>query len=158
MGSGTVIRSVGPAALISYAIGGALVILVMRMLGEMSANRPVVGSFMEYARDGLGEWAGFTRSLRSFGETEFWLASIKVSAIVVFLIFGTLYVTGLLPNSTGSVSNLTVHGFMLYGWTAVLNGVAVVIFSYFGTEIVTMAAAESEQPAKSVAKATNTIV
>ena len=207
VGSGTVIRSVGPAALISYAIGGALVILVMRMLGEMSANRPVVGSFMEYARDGLGEWAGFTigwlywyfwvgvvafeavivgrilhewipmvpdwtfalaglllltlsnlMSLRSFGETEFWLASIKVSAIVVFLIFGTLYVTGLLPNSTGSVSNLTVHGFMPYGWTAVLNGVAVVIFSYFGTEIVTMAAAESEQPAKSVAKATNTIV
>lgn len=207
VGSGTVIRSVGPAALISYAIGGALVILVMRMLGEMSANRPVVGSFMEYARDGLGEWAGFTigwlywyfwvgvvafeavivgrilhewipmvpdwsfalagillltmtnlMSLRSFGETEFWLASIKVSAIIVFLIFGTLYVLGLLPNSTGSIGNLTAHGFMPHGWTAVLNGVAVVVFSYFGTEIVTMAAAESEQPAKAVAKATNTIV
>ncbi|WP_456506384.1 amino acid permease [Arthrobacter sp. UYCu723] len=207
VGSGSVIRSVGPAALISYAIGGALVILVMRMLGEMSTNRPVVGSFMEYAREGLGEWAGFTigwlywyfwvgvvafeavivgrilhewipmvpdwsfalaglllltisnlMSLRSFGETEFWLASIKVSAIVVFLIFGTLYVLGLLPNSSGSVANLTAHGFMPYGWTAVLNGVAVVVFSYFGTEIVTMAAAESEQPAKAVAKATNTIV
>lgn len=207
VGSGTVIRAVGPAALLSYAIGGVLVILVMRMLGEMSTNRPVVGSFMEYAREGLGEWAGFTigwlywyfwvgvvafeavivgrilhewiplvpdwtfaligmllmtasnlLSLRSFGETEFWLASIKVSTIIVFLIFATLYVLGLLPNSTGSVTNLTVHGFMPHGWAAVFSGVTVVIFSYFGTEIVTMAAAESEQPAKSVAKATNTIV
>jgi GABA permease len=207
VGSGTVIRSVGPAALLSYAIGGVLVILVMRMLGEMSTHRPIVGSFMEYAREGLGEWAGFTigwlywyfwvgvvafeavivgrilhewipavpdwsfalagmllltmtnlLSLRSFGETEFWLASIKVSTIIVFLIFGTLYVLGLLPNSTGSVTNLTAHGFMPHGWAAVFNGVTVVIFSYFGTEIVTMAAAESDQPAKSVAKATNTIV
>lgn len=207
VGSGTVIRAVGPAALLSYAIGGILVILVMRMLGEMSTHRPIIGSFMEYAREGLGEWAGFTigwlywyfwvgvvafeavivgrilhewiptvpdwtfalagmllltmtnlLSLRSFGETEFWLASIKVATIAVFLIFGTLYVLGLLPNSTGSVNNLTVHGFMPHGWTAVFNGVTVVIFSYFGTEIVTMAAAESDQPAKSVAKATNTIV
>ncbi|MGN7150669.1 amino acid permease [Arthrobacter sp. SAFR-179] len=207
VGSGTVIRAVGPAALLSYAIGGVLVILVMRMLGEMSTNRPVVGSFMEYAREGLGEWAGFTigwlywyfwvgvvafeavivgrilhewiplvpdwtfaltgmllltlsnlLSLRSFGETEFWLASIKVSTIIVFLTFATLYVLGLLPNSTGSVANLTAHGFMPHGWAAVFSGVTVVIFSYFGTEIVTMAAAESEQPAKSVAKATNTIV
>lgn len=207
VGSGTVIRAVGPAALLSYAIGGIMVILVMRMLGEMATHRPVVGSFMEYAREGLGEWAGFTigwlywyfwvgvvafeaviigrilhewipmvpdwtfalagmllltlsnlLSLRSFGETEFWLASIKVSTIIVFLIFATLYVLGLLPNSTGSITNLTAHGFMPYGWTAVFSGVTVVIFSYFGTEIVTMAAAESEQPAKSVAKATNTIV
>lgn len=207
VGSGTVIRAVGPAALLSYAIGGVLVILVMRMLGEMSTHSPVVGSFMEYAREGLGEWAGFTigwlywyfwvgvvafeavivgrilhewiptvpdwtfalagmllltisnlLSLRSFGETEFWLASIKVSTIIVFLIFATLYVLGLLPNSTGSISNLTAHGFMPHGWTAVFSGVTVVIFSYFGTEIVTMAAAESEQPARSVAKATNTIV
>ncbi|BCT77790.1 gamma-aminobutyrate permease [Sinomonas cyclohexanicum] len=207
VGSGSVIRTVGPAALFSYAIGGALVVLVMRMLGEMSTNRPVVGSFMEYARDGLGNWAGFTigwlywyfwvgvvafeavvvgrifhewfpsvpdwtfalagmlvftftnlMSLRSFGETEFWLASIKVTTIVVFLGVGTLYVLGVIPGSTGSISNITDHGFMPHGWTAVFNGVAVVIFSYFGTEIVTMAAAESDQPAKGVAKATNTVV
>ncbi|GAB4098364.1 amino acid permease [Sinomonas halotolerans] len=207
VGSGSVIRSAGPAALLSYAIGGALVVLVMRMLGEMSTNRPVVGSFMEYARDGLGNWAGFTigwlywyfwvgvvafeavvvgrifngwfpnvpdwtfalagmllftltnlLSLRSFGETEFWLASVKVTTIVVFLGVGTLYVLGVIPGSTGAVAHLTDHGFMPFGWTAVLNGVAVVIFSYFGTEIVTMAAAESDQPAKAVAKSTNTVV
>jgi GABA permease len=207
VGSGSVIRSVGPAALLSYAIGGALVVLVMRMLGEMSTNRPVVGSFMEYARDGLGNWAGFTigwlywyfwvgvvafeavvvgrifhewfpavpdwtfalagmlvftatnlMSLRSFGETEFWLASIKVTTIVVFLGVGALYVFGVIPGSTGSVAHLTDHGFMPHGWTAVFNGVAVVIFSYFGTEIVTMAAAESDQPARAVARSTNTVV
>ncbi|HSN36012.1 MAG TPA: amino acid permease, partial [Arthrobacter sp.] len=80
VGSGSVIRSVGPAALISYAIGGALVILVMRMLGEMSANRPVVGSFMEYARDGLGEWAGFTIGWLYW---YFWVGVVAFEAVIV---------------------------------------------------------------------------
>ncbi len=37
-----------------------MVVLVMRMLGEMGMGRPTLGSFMDYARDGLGGWAGFT--------------------------------------------------------------------------------------------------
>ena len=59
VGSGNVIRSVGPAAIISYLIGGLLVFLAMRMLGEMAAARPAIGSFMEYARVGLGDWAAY---------------------------------------------------------------------------------------------------
>lgn len=55
VGSANVISQVGPAALFSYAIGGLLVMLAMRMLGEMATARPSIGSFMEYARRGLGE-------------------------------------------------------------------------------------------------------
>lgn len=59
VGSGVVIHAAGPAALISFLLAGVLIMLVMRMLGEMAVARPAVGSFYEYARIGLGDWAGF---------------------------------------------------------------------------------------------------
>lgn len=208
VGSGNVIRAVGPAAVVSYLIGGLLVFLAMRMLGEMAAARPAIGSFMEYARVGLGNWAAYlvgwlywyfwvgvlayeavlggetmhawftflpawawslililifigtnAVSVRTFGEVEFWLASIKVIAIVVFLVAGTLFALGLWPNSTISISNLWSHGgFAPNGYTAAFTGVALVIFSYFGTEIAVMAAAESENPAKGIRQASTTII
>jgi GABA permease len=208
VGSANIIRNTGPAAMLSYAAGGLLVFLAMRMLGEMAAARPAVGSFMEYARVGLGKWAAYVVgwlywyfwvgviayeavvgggmlngwfpalpawagslallaifvctnliSLRSFGETEFWLASIKVIAIVVFLGAGTLFVLGLWPNTTFSVSNLWAHGgFMPNGIGVVLSSIALVLFSYFGTEIAVMAAAESEDPEKGIRQAANTVI
>ena len=208
VGSGNVVRTVGPAAVLSYLIGGLLVFRAMRMLGEMAAARPVVGSFMEYAREGLGDWAAylvgwlywyfwvgviafeavvggailngwfpalptwmfsvllllmFTAtnlvSLRSFGEVEFWLASVKVLAIVVFLGIGTLYAFGLWPKSQFSIPNLWQHGgFAPHGVWPIITGVALVIFSYFGTEIAVMAAAESVDPAKGVRQATSTVI
>jgi len=98
-------------------------------------------------------------SLRSFGETEFWLASIKVAAIVVFLVVGILFAFGLWPNAHFSIPNLWEHGgFMPKGIDAVVGGVAIVIFSYFGTEIAVMAASESEDPAKGVRQATSTVI
>ncbi|WP_307498620.1 amino acid permease [Arthrobacter woluwensis] len=98
-------------------------------------------------------------SLRSFGETEFWLASIKVAAIVVFLVVGILFAFGLWPNAHFSIPNLWEHGgFMPEGVGAVVGGVAIVIFSYFGTEIAVMAASESEDPAKGVRQATSTVI
>lgn len=208
VGSGNIIRSVGPAAIISYLIGGLLVFLAMRMLGEMAAARPAIGSFMEYARVGLGDWAAYLVgwlywyfwvgvlayeavlggetlhswfaflpgwawsliliavfiganliSVRTFGEVEFWLASIKVIAIVVFLGAGLLFALGLWPQSTFSVPNLWEHGgFAPNGFGIAFTGVALVIFSYFGTEIAVMAAAESENPAKGIKQATSTVI
>lgn len=168
----------------------------------MAASRPAVGSFMEYARVGLGDWAGyfvgwlywyfwvgviafeavvggsllagwfpampvwlgsvillliFTAtnliSVRSFGEVEFWLASVKVAVIVAFLAVGTLFAFGLWPGADFSIPNLWQHGgFAPQGGWAVISGVAVVIFSYFGTEIAVMAAAESEDPPRASAR------
>lgn len=54
VGSANIVRTTGPAATLSCAVGGLFVFLAMRMLGEMAAARPAVGSFMEYARVGLG--------------------------------------------------------------------------------------------------------
>ncbi len=60
VGSGVVIKDTGPAAFLTYAICGVLIILVMRMLGEMAAANPSTGSFADYAGKALGGWAGFS--------------------------------------------------------------------------------------------------
>lgn len=60
LGSGVGIATAGPAVLVSYAVAGLLVILVMRMLAEMAAAVPSSGSFSVYAETALGRWAGFT--------------------------------------------------------------------------------------------------
>ena len=49
-------------------------------------------------------------SVRSWGETEFWFASIKVAAIVAFLAAGAAWALGLWPGSAGGFANLTAHG------------------------------------------------
>jgi aromatic amino acid permease len=59
LGSGVGIATAGPAVLVSYAIAGVLVVLVMRMLAEMAAALPASGSFSVYAETALGRWAGF---------------------------------------------------------------------------------------------------
>src|SRR5580692_935509 len=59
VGSGVVIKAAGPAVVISFALTGTLVVLVMRMLGEMAAAFPAAGGFYEYNRLALGNLAGF---------------------------------------------------------------------------------------------------
>ena len=54
VGSGVVIGEAGPGAFLTYAITGLLIILVMRMLGEMATANPSTGSFADYARNGPG--------------------------------------------------------------------------------------------------------
>ena len=59
VGSGVVIASAGPAAVVSFLIGGLITMLIMRMLAEMAVAQPVVGSFYIYARQALGRRGGF---------------------------------------------------------------------------------------------------
>ncbi len=214
VGSGVVIQATGPAAVISFLITGLLVVLVMRMLGEMAAAMPAVGSFYEYARLAwsdrvqLGDLAGFLCgwmywyfwvivvaleavaganlvqywlpdlpswlislvllvaltisnivSVKSFGEFEFWFAAIKVIAIVLFLVVGTSFVLGLWPGIAPSISNMTAHGgFAPNGWLPVATGAVATTGFYFGAEIVTIAAAETAEPAKAVARATSSVI
>jgi GABA permease len=208
VGSGAVMNQTGPASILSYLAAGLLVVLVMRMLGEMAVARPQVGSFMEYCREALGPWAGFTVgwlywyfwaivlaveavagaeilrnwlpgipvwamslllmtaltvtnlwSVRSFGEFEFWFASIKVAAIIVFIAIGAGWLLGVGAGDSPGLSNLTAHGgFFPEGGVTVLSGIVVVIFAFVGAEIVTIAAAESDEPERAVARATNAVV
>lgn len=99
-------------------------------------------------------------SVKSFGEFEFWFASIKVAAIVVFLVLGVLAIFGLLPGvAAPGLSNLTGQGgFFPSGPGAVLAGILVVVFSFFGAEIATIAAGESADPATAVKKAVRSTV
>ena len=60
VGSGVVIRDTGPAAFLTYLVCGVLIVLVMRMLGEMAAANPSTGSFADYAAPAHGGWAGFS--------------------------------------------------------------------------------------------------
>lgn len=60
LGTGVGIRAAGPAVLLAYIAAGAIVVLVMQMLGEMAASRPHSGSFAKYGEDAFGHWAGFS--------------------------------------------------------------------------------------------------
>ncbi|MCM3686552.1 amino acid permease [Kocuria rosea] len=99
-------------------------------------------------------------SVKSYGEFEFWFASVKVTAIVLFLVLGVLAIAGLVPGvAAPGTDHLVGHGgFAPNGWSAVASGILVVVFSFFGAEIATIAAGESEQPEKAVKKAVNSTV
>lgn len=60
VGSGAGIAAAGPSIVVAYTASGLLVMLVMRMLGEMSAAYPSSGSFSAHAERAIGPWAGFT--------------------------------------------------------------------------------------------------
>ena len=98
--------------------------------------------------------------VKTFGELEFWFAAIKVSAIILFLGVGVFAILGLFPGvSAPGLSNLTGHGgFAPNGWAQVALASLVVIFSYFGTEVVTIAAGEARNPAQAVRSALKTVV
>ena len=101
-------------------------------------------------------------SVASYGEFEFWFSSIKVGAIIVFLFLGGLYVLGLWPaamHTSAVLPTLLGHGgFMPLGIGPVLSGAVAETGFYFGAEIVTIAAAEAHEPARAVAKATNSVI
>lgn len=99
-------------------------------------------------------------SVKHYGEFEFWFALVKVVAIIGFVILGILAIFGFLPNSQVSgVSHLfDTQGFMPNGMGAVLAAMLTTMFSFMGTEIVTIAAAESKNPGQQISKATNSVI
>lgn len=209
VGSGHAIAAAGPAAILAYIIAGTLVVLVMRMLGEMAVSQPDSGSFSTYADRSIGKWAGFTIgwlywwfwvlvipfeanaaaaiinswmpdapiwllaflitaaltvtnlfSVKNYGEFEFWFALIKVVSIIAFIIFGCAAVFGFSPNpEVSGVKHLWDHGgFMPNGWGPVLAALLTTMFSFMGSEIVTIAASESKDPEHQITKATNSVI
>jgi GABA permease len=207
VGSSVAINAAGPAVVISYALTGFLLLLVMRMLGEMAVEMPRVRSFTEFTRATLGNWAGFSvgwlywyfwvvvipveaiagagiitkylpaspwaigvmlmalmtavnlMSARAYGEFEFWFSSIKVAAIISFIVVVGAHAFGFRSPTGPTFSNLTSHGgYAPQGWWAVLASVTTVIWSMMGAEVTTIAAAESPEPARAVARMTSTII
>ena len=94
-----------------------------------------------------------------FGEFEFWFALLKVAAVIVFLVIGVLLICGVLAAPAAGTSNLVGHGgFMPNGWSGVAAALLMVTFSFGGIEIMAVAAAETEDPARNVSRAVRTIV
>ncbi len=207
VGSGAGIAAAGPSIVLAYALSGLLVMLVMRMLGEMSAANPASGSFSVHAERAVGPWAGFTvgwmfwmllcvgvaaeaigaagimanwfpgtpswlwvavfmavfcgtnlAAVGNFGEFEFWFAALKIGAISLFLVLGVLAIAGVLPGTHAvGTANLTgAGGFLPKGGSGLVVGLLASVFAYGGLETVTIAAAESEHPVKSVGNAVRT--
>ena len=207
VGTGPILNQAGPATVLTYLLTGVLLILIMRMLGEMAVAQPSVGSFSDYGRIALGNWAGFSigwlywyfwaivvgfeatvaagiisgyvsaippwlialalvllltatnlYSVGSYGEFEFWFASIKVAAIIIFIVLAIVFLLGLFGPSPGFSNLYAEGGFFPNGPLAMFSGVATVIFAFVGAEIVTIAAAESNEPEEGVARATNAVI
>ena len=207
VGSSVTIYAAGPAVVLSYLIAGILVLLVMRMLGEMAVALPQVRTFTDFARTGLGEWAGFVvgwmywyfwivvvpveaiagaqllqqwvalpawligtglmvimtavnlMSARSYGEFEFWFSLIKVTAIVAFILVAAAWAFGLTSGGVPTWSNLVSGGgFAPRGYVAVLAAVTSVYFAIVGAEITVVAAAESREPVKAVARMSTAVM
>ncbi|WP_043933236.1 amino acid permease [Bacillus sp. EB01] len=59
LGSASAIKLAGPGIIIAYAFAGMIIFFIMRALGEMAIEKPVAGSFSQYARDYLGQLPGF---------------------------------------------------------------------------------------------------
>jgi L-asparagine transporter-like permease len=98
-------------------------------------------------------------STRSYGEFEFWFASIKVAAIVAFIAVAGSYAFGLTSPAGATLGNLVDHGgFAPFGAAAVLAGVTGIVFSMTGAEIVTVVAAESSEPSHAIATMTTSLI
>lgn len=209
VGSRVAVAGAGPGILISYLLAGAIVVLVMRMLGEMAVAHPDTGSFSVYADRSIGRWAGFTIgwlytwfwllalaveavagaqiaakwwpgldpwvwtliliallavtnliSVKFYGEFEFWFASTKVLAIIVFIALALVAIFGWWPDldAPGTSHLLGDGGFLPNGIAPVFSVLPVIIFSLFGVEIATIAAGESDDPARAVTAAVRSVI
>lgn len=99
-------------------------------------------------------------SVGSFGTLEYWLSLFKVVSIVTFIVLGVLAIFGLLPgSSTSGISNLWANGgFAPKGNVAIVAALLTAMFSFQGSEVVTIAAAESRDPKANIKKAIRAVV
>lgn len=208
VGSSAAIAATGPAIVVSYAIAGVLILLVMRMLADMALAAPGAGSFTEHIRLGLGNGAGFVAgwlywifwalaialeglagasiivtwlpaaqawqiglllvlgmtalnllSVRAFGESEFWLSAIKVAAILLFIAVAAFAVGKGVVGGGGLPAPLYAHGgFAPFGPASIFSGVTAVILALVGAEIITIAAADAQEPGPVIARLTTTLI
>lgn len=97
-------------------------------------------------------------SVKGFGEAEYWFALIKVITVIIFLITGILIIFGIMGGETIGFSNFTVDDAPFNGGFFTILGIFMVAgFSFQGTELLGIAAGESENPEKTIPKAINSV-
>lgn len=93
-------------------------------------------------------------SVKSFGESEYWFALIKVITVIVFIVIGVLMIFGIMGGQAVGFTNFTKGEAPFNGGFMAILGVFMIAgFSFQGTELVGVAAGESENPAQSIPKA-----
>ena len=101
-------------------------------------------------------------STKWFAESEFWLSLVKVITVIAFILFGLLAVFGVLNyqgyDSAPLFSNLTTNGWFPQGLFPIFATMLIVNFAFSGTELIGVAAGETQDPAKNVPKAINTAI
>jgi len=211
-GSSESIGIAGPAVLLAYLVGGAIIFLIVRALGEMSVDDPVSGAFSHYANVNWSQRAGFVSGwnywfnyvavamvelavvgsfvgywlpevpgwvsaavflvvitgvnlvgVKAFGETEFWLAIVKVAAVIGMIVLGIVVVVFGINNNpdlpTPSFTHLfDAGGFFPFGLTGTLAVLVVVMFSFGGTELIGITAGEAENPERTIPRAINQVI
>ena len=207
-GSTATIALAGPAVSLSYLIGGMVIFLIVRMLGEMSVEEPVSGSFSYYAAKYWGEFPGFLAgwnywllyilvsmaelsavsiylgywfpdlpkwigvlaclivitivnlvTVSAYGEIEFWMAAIKISAIIGMILLGSYYIFTDPDPFPENFSYLWDHGgFFPNGLEGMLMSMAPVLFSFGGIELIGIAAGEAQNPDKTIPRAINQVI
>jgi GABA permease len=137
VGSGVVIGDTGPGAFITYALAGVLIIMVMRMLAEMAVANPSTGSFADYSRNAMGNWAGFSVGWLYW---YFWVIVVGFEAIagakiIQYWIDVPLWLSALVLMVLMTATNLfSVSSFGEFEfWFAGIKVAAIVVFIGLGS-------------------------
>ncbi|SDL64618.1 aromatic amino acid:proton symporter, AAT family [Corynebacterium mycetoides] len=157
-------QAFGPWA--GFAVGWLYwFMMIMIMAVEITGAAGIVASWLSVSPwiPALAAIVVFTvinfAAVRNFGEFEFWFALIKVAVIVAFLALGVALWLGILPGTDFvGLSNVAEVGFMPNGIGGVATALLAVAFAFGGIEMVTIAAAESEDPEVAVHSAIRSII
>jgi GABA permease len=132
------VETIAGATLLSHWIAAPVWIIGLTLIAAMTATNLL--------------------SVRMYGECEFWFAFLKVASITLFIVIGLGYIFGFGSGFAAAVHILTDHGGLFpRGLSAPFLAIPTVIFSMMGSEVATIAAAETADPAANVARSARTV-
>lgn len=209
-GAAKSIKLTGPSIILAYLVGGLVMYIIMRALGELTVQAPNSGAFSHYAYQYVGNYLGFlsgwfawfeytivcmlevtvvssfldywfpgvphwitisiillvffTINLLQagfFGEFEFWFAGVKVTTIVLMLIFTTYLILFNADTHLSAINNIqtTIQtNLFANGYSGFLFSMVMVVFSFGGVQFLGIAAADAKNPNESIPKAINGVI
>lgn len=98
---------------------------------------------------------------KAFAETEYWFTAIKVLAVIAFIVIGGAAIFGIVPiqgQEAPFFSNFSNEGLLPTGFIGVFVAMMTVVYAFMGSEVVGVAAGETENPDKNIPRAIRTIV
>jgi L-asparagine permease len=141
LGAGRRLHEAGPGLVFTYAIAGLAAFFVMRALGELVMHRPTGGSFVSYAREFIGPWAGFVSGWM------YWLnwAMTGIAEITAIAIYVNRWAPNLPQWITALIALVLLLGVNLLSvkifgelefWFSVIKVTAIVVFIAVGAALV----------------------